>query len=204
MTADSPRPQARGYRATMTQPLLIGLCGYKRSGKSTVANLLRDGFGFHMESFADPIRRAVAHMLGLYPEELERAKQEPIDWLDGLTPRQLMQTLGTEWGRAQHEELWVRSVFRRIDHAQRAAGPARPSWVIHDVRFVNEAAAIRKRGGYIVRVCRGEPPDADAHASERPLPPCWIDETLPNFRDLSALCDATGDLVQRLRIRAAA
>ena len=188
----------------MTHPLLIGLSGYKRSGKTTVATLLADGFGFHVESFAAPIRRTVAHILGMHPEELERAKQDPVDWLDGLTPRQLMQTLGTEWGRAQHPELWVRSVFRRMDHAQRAAGPARLSWVVHDVRFPNEAAAIRLRGGYVVRVCRGHPPDADDHASERPLPPGWIDDTLPNFGTFNDLSEATMDLVNRLRQRAAA
>jgi hypothetical protein len=188
----------------MTAPLLIGLCGYKRSGKSTVAGVLHDGFGFHVESFAAPIRRAVAHMLAMHEFQLERAKQDPVEWLDGLTPRHLMQTLGTEWGRAQHEDLWVRSVFRRIDHAERAAGPARLSWVIHDVRFPNEARAIRQRGGYVVRVCRGEAPDGDTHASEVPLPPELVDETLPNFRDIGALCDATVELVNRLRLRAAA
>ena len=188
----------------MTTPLLIGLCGYKRSGKSTVAGLLQDGFGFHVESFAAPIRRVVAHILGLHEHELERAKQDPVEWLDGLTPRHLMQTLGTEWGRAQHRELWVRSVFRRMDHAQRAAGPARLSWVVHDVRFPNEARAIRERGGYVVRVCRGEPPEADSHESERPLPPGLVDEILPNFRDIGALCDASAELVHRLGLRAAA
>ena len=188
----------------MTAPLLIGLTGFKRSGKTTVANLLADGYGFRVESFAAPIRRAVADILGLHEFYLERAKQDPVEWLDGLTPRHLMQTLGTEWGRAQHEDLWVRSLFRRIDVAQREAYPAALSWVVHDVRFPNEARAIRARGGYVVRVCRGEPPDADPHASEVPLPIGLVDETLPNLRDVAALDDAVIELVHRLRQRGAA
>ena len=182
----------------MTAPLLIGLAGFKRSGKSTVANWLVDADGFLAESFAGPIRHVVAELLGWDAERLERDKETPVDWLDGLTPRYLMQTLGTEWGRAQHRELWVRSLFQRIAAREARAG-RRLNWVIHDVRFPNEAQAIRARGGFIVRVSRGLPASADGHASEQPLPPGLVDETLHNWRDLVDLFDNTGDLIRRLR-----
>jgi hypothetical protein len=187
----------------MTAPLLIGLAGFKRSGKSTVANWLVDADGFLAESFAGPIRHVVAELLGMDPATLERDKESPVEWLDGLTPRHLMQTLGTEWGRAQHPELWVRSLFQRIAAREARAG-RRLNWVIHDVRFPNEAQSIRDRGGYIVRVTRLADVVADRHASEIPLPVDLVDYVIPNTGSLVDLFDATGALVHRLRqLRAA-
>lgn len=182
----------------MTPPMLIGLCGYKRAGKSTVASLLAEGWGFRVESFAAPIRRAVADILGMSEADLEHAKATPLDWLDRITPRKLMQTLGTEWGRAIHRDLWVLSCMARIAGAEKSAGGRLP-WVIHDVRFSNEAGAIRDRGGVIVRVDRGDPVDADDHASEQPLPDHLVDYTLDNSNDFAGLLEGLIALVNHLQ-----
>jgi hypothetical protein len=158
------------------RPIILGLTGYKRSGKTTVAEHLCDAHGFFHESFADPIRVAVADILGLSMRELEAAKETPIAWLDGATPRKMMQTLGTEWGREMiHSELWIRACQRRIQTAIDRG----QSVVISDVRFRNEADAIRSLGGKIVRVVR---PDCtgDSHASEAEIPLIVADYLLPN------------------------
>ncbi len=82
-----------------------------------------------------------------------------------------MQTAGTEWGRDRvHPELWVRSLFARLP----AGG------LVPDVRFSNEACAIRRRGGVVIRVSRPGHGGHDTHASEQPLPDELVDIEVSN------------------------
>jgi len=88
---------------------LIGLTGPAGSGKDTVARLLCEQHGFVQMAFADPLRAMLKAGLGLTDEELHRRdlKEAPLEWL-GKSPRQLLQTLGTEWGRQHvHPHLWL-------------------------------------------------------------------------------------------------
>ena len=133
--------------------MIIGIAGKKRSGKDTAAKVF-ERLGFMYDSFAAPMRRFVQDIVG--HELRDEDKEVPMDWLDGITPRKMLQTLGTEWGRCMvHSDLWVRSMMRR----------APPMCVISDVRFENEAAAIRAAGGAIVHIYR-RPMMSDSHVSE--------------------------------------
>lgn len=158
--------------ATVTaQPMLVGIAGAKRAGKDTLARGLCAAFGLPQDSFAAPLRRFIADLLGWTLEELEARKEDPIDWLDGITPRHMMQTAGTEWGRDMvHGELWVRSLLHRL------AGGG----IISDVRFPNEARAIRERGGIVIQVNRPGAGQGDAHVSETPLPFDLVDAFITN------------------------
>jgi hypothetical protein len=85
-----------------------------------------------------------------------------------MTVGRLLQVLGTDCFRALvGEDVWVDALFRGW-----AAGEY-PPVVVADVRFPNEAAAVRRRGGVIVLVRRGAGGRADGraagHASERAL-----------------------------------
>tara|TARA_R100000951_G_scaffold10686_3_gene9018 strand:- start:16608 stop:17540 length:933 start_codon:yes stop_codon:yes gene_type:complete len=72
------------------------------------------------------------------------------------TPRKLMQLLGTEGGRdILHPNIWVNALF--ADYKATGGysdGPHYPNWIITDVRFPNEAQAIKDRGGIVIRVER--------------------------------------------------
>lgn len=152
--------------------LLIGICGAKRAGKNTLADLLSFYINLDHISFASPLRAFVADVLGVSAAELEAEKETPISWLDGVTPRQMMQTVGTEWGRTMiHPELWLRSLLRRIP----------PSGaVISDVRFENEAKLIKDHGGILIRVVRSGTGTGDGHISETPVPEKYVDYTVSN------------------------
>jgi hypothetical protein len=156
------------------QPVtIVGIAGAKRSGKTTLANYLAETHGMLHTSFAEPIRAFVAQLLGGSLEQLEAAKEEPVAWLDGATPRHMMQTLGTEWGRQLIcPELWVRFAMRKA----LGAGAA----VLSDVRFPNEARAIREHGGIVIRVNRAGSAATDSHISEVPLPDDLVDFELYN------------------------
>lgn len=82
-----------------------------------------------------------------------------------LTPRTLLQLMGTESGRKIiHPDIWVNSLmseYKGIEQPRKAALDlpeekelVYPSWIITDVRFPNEAVAIKKKGGKVIRIDR--------------------------------------------------
>lgn len=142
--------------------MIIGLLGFIGSGKGTVADILVSK-GFKKESFADPVKDAVAAIFGWERSLLEgdtnesREFREAPDkfWSDKfghpVTPRHMLQIMGTEAGRDTfHQDLWIYSLEQRIKNNEHT--------VIADVRFPNECDAIRNLGGFIVRVARGREP----------------------------------------------
>lgn len=170
---------------------IIGLCGRARAGKSTVAQCLVSYHAYGEDSFAAPIRRFVADILGWTLTELETHKEAPIDWLPGETPRRMMQTVGTEWGRQRvHPDLWVESCVRRAQ--------TWPQVVISDVRFENEAAAIRARGGEVWQVVRpGHESIAADHPSEAGIPDALIDRIIVNDGSIDDLYARVAAVLRR-------
>lgn len=83
----------------------------------------------------------------------------------GVTARRLMQTLGTEWGRAIRPDLWVRLAMGAAETSVRLGQPV----VIDDLRFKNEADAILRAGGILVRIERPGTDSGAAHVSEGAL-----------------------------------
>lgn len=78
-----------------------------------------------------------------------------------LTPRKLMQLIGTEAGREIiHPNIWVNALFSDYVRGNQGYDEAQlpvekyPNWIIPDVRFENEAKAIKDRGGVLIRIER--------------------------------------------------
>ena len=152
---------------------LIAFTGNAGCGKSTAAQALCSKRQATRISFADPLR-SMLQAFGLSWKQLTIDKQHPIGWLDGKTPRQLMQTLGTEWGRhLVHPDLWIRIAQRRIEqHRETSSRPL----VFDDCRFDNEARTVRAMGGIVVHVRReGVANIAPAHVSEAGVSDSLID-----------------------------
>lgn len=99
-----------------------------------------------------------------------------------LTPRKMLQLMGTECGRCIiHPQIWVNAtmgsykeeIYRSVDPA-RAAGFRDslifPNWVITDTRFPNELEAVKKVGGTTIRIVDPKAkPLIDEHESETAL-----------------------------------
>jgi hypothetical protein len=180
--------------------VILGLCGAAGSGKSSVALRLHAEHGYASWAFADPLYAAVAAITGLEIAELQNRerKERVLPWL-GTTPRRLLQTLGTEWGRGIiSDTIWIDSTFRRID----ASGWDRH--VISDVRFTNEAEAVIARGGHVLRVERPDSACLDAqaaaHASEAGIPDSLVLATIQNSGSLADLDAAVDSLIASLQV----
>lgn len=160
---------------------IIGITGLARSGKDTLADYLVNDHGFIKLSFAAPIRAFVADITGFPLSAMEDGpeKELPLDWLDGQTPRHLMQTVGTEWGRNMIDrDLWIKVVEQKIRQARREGATG---VVVSDVRFDNEADFIHDwHGGAVVKVERRGAVKVGAHASENGVSAALVDVVVDN------------------------
>ncbi len=164
-----------------TRPL-IGITGKAGSGKDTVGTVLQAqfGLGIHKLSFATRLKEMVAAMLNVPYEMLEGVTEQSRKWREepfediGKSPRELMLSLGTEWGRDMvHNDVWVRLVN---DQFKDMIGGA----FLTDVRFTNEAEWIKFMGGVLIetRKIGGElqvGSGTTSHRSEAGVPRHLID-----------------------------
>jgi hypothetical protein len=89
-----------------------------------------------------------------------------------LTPRLLLQLLGTECGREIiHPNIWVNATMADyISYSARGSDYEfeESNWIITDVRFPNEVRAIEESGGIVIRIERPGLESSD-HESETAL-----------------------------------
>ena len=191
--------------------MLIGVTGKKRSGKDTLAQALI-GAGFVRVAFADPIR-ALAYALDplvwveadeqyLLPPAvrfLGRGSSHRLAWLVDVVGweaakntrevRRTLQRLGADAGRAVlGESVW-------LDLGMTAA-LRHPDVVITDVRFPDEADAVRTAGGLVVRVTRPGVTSTDTHATETAMDGYPVDVELINDTTIDALHAAALTLIR--------
>lgn len=166
--------------------MIIGLCGFKNSGKDTVAAYLVKEHGFERKAFADPLKRSVAALLGIPFSEVDRLKNDPearvsLTIHQGLgqqTFREFLQRFGTE----SHRDVFGQDFW--LDHTLPVRGfyPGR-AIVVTDVRFSNEADRIRQLGGTIWYISRAQKESSDTHSSEK------IDFTIDEIIDNTGTFD---------------
>lgn len=187
----------------MTITRLIGLAGAARTGKSTAQGILADEFGLVPLNFADPLKDALTAMLDVDFHRLDGAEKEaPLAGI-GRSPRELMQTLGTEWGRHQNgSRFWIDVARRRLAMLENA-DDAFAGAVFSDVRFNEEAEWLRQHGGLILHLSRQDCPPVRAHASEVGIYPRTGDVSIRNDGSYSELRQQLIDAVFRSDRRAA-
>ena len=139
---------------------IIGLCGPAGSGKTLAAQYIEEEFGLGRMSFAEPIKRMLRDGLGLRRAQLFGAEKEtPIEEFGGITPRELMRSLG-DWGRMQRADLWIALLDQAAERAAMYHGRIALSTggplgiVIDDVRLESEAAWVRSKAGLLLHLDR--------------------------------------------------
>ena len=152
---------------------LIGLCGPKGVGKTTFAKLQEAT----VLSFAGPIKRMLKQILPPGDWLGERKEDQLPGFPEGITARVMLQTLGTEWGRASVDpDIWVKAAMREAEYYLGWPDFHNFKVIFDDVRFANEAVAIRQAGGKVYRVSRKDfEASTDFHISELGLPAELID-----------------------------
>lgn len=178
----------------MTKPkLLIGIAGNAGSGKNTFADILTKRHAFVQVAFADPLKRIVRDVYQFSQEQLwgpsdcRNAPDPRYPRPDGtcLSPREALQTLGTEWGRNCYPQTWtdlcIRVCKKLLERAttydystnlglyDAREESYKRGVVITDVRYPNEVKAIKDAGGIMLLIERpgsGLAGDRALHSSE--------------------------------------
>ncbi|MFB2563638.1 hypothetical protein [Rhizobium sp. IMFF44] len=161
------------------------------SGKSEVAKALTAN-GYEPVKFAGPLKGMAAGLLssmGFGRHDIGRMiegdlKEAVIPGFKTVTPRQIMQTLGTDWGReAIDQDLWTKVASVKIEKL-RASGL---NVVVDDLRFPNEYDLISSLGGTLVKVVRPDPTREAGGAYEGKLKDHTFHHTLHNTGTLREL-----------------
>lgn len=164
---------------------VIALCGAAGCGKDTAGHHLKNHLGFGLLKFAGPLKAGLCAMFGWSPELLENGEWRERVLPDiGKSPRQLMQTLGTDWGRALvHPDLWRLLARQRINEA---AAMGLPGVVFTDCRFVNEAQLVKEFDGSVIQVVRQAAKPIASHVSEAGIPAALVDAVVFNDESLES------------------
>ena len=163
--------------------MIIGISGYARSGKDTVASYLVEEHGFKRLAFADAIREFILKInpilhdgfrlnetVKMYGWEIAKSKDEV---------RRLLQETGMTARLMFGEDFWVEQAFAHADPTQ--------DYVISDVRFPNEADYIKDLAGAVWRINRWGVAPINKHASEVAMDMYEFDYVIDNDGPLSKL-----------------
>lgn len=167
---------------------VIGLSGYARAGKDTVADYLVETYGYTKMSFAAPMKEALLRLNPSIDVDGHRMPMETAlrmlgwDSLKAMSTeiRPLLQRFGTEVGREMWgEDFWVNAAVNSIPDGSKV--------VFADARFPNEAKAVRELGGQVWRIERDGVGPANSHPSEIALDDYDFDQVITNNGDVEAL-----------------
>lgn len=149
---------------------IFAFTGKKQSGKSTASTYIQNKTNAVRVNFKDALIREIQKN---FPQLIEAilSKLNATDW-DGMNPwtferlvkekpplfRALLQNYGTEVRRADNPDYWV--------NEWKVTANLHPRVICDDVRFLNEAQAVKDMGGLVIRIERYDMESADQHSSE--------------------------------------
>lgn len=183
--------------------MIIGFTGKATAGKDTCAGIAKELIDggerdrvAHVEPFAWELKFVCSQ---IWPEPemgfFSRPKEEEIK--PGLTRRAILQRVGVAV-REIDPEAWINCVLaKHRKHLPRGVT------LVSDVRFLNEAAAVRSAGGRIVRVLRDVPPPVGGvanHISETEMDQIEADYVVDNNGSLEVTREQVEWMLKELEL----
>lgn len=173
---------------------LIGITGKIGAGKSTLANILQK-YGYEEYSFATPLKQ-IGEIFGFSKESLYGSQEDKLKihekW--GISARYFLQKLGTDIFRISLKEkipemkiessIWIELFKLKYNPSIKT--------VISDVRFLDEAKAIKELGGIIIKIERNRfdlssETETNTHVSEIEMEQIQPDFVLQNNESILEL-----------------
>lgn len=153
--------------------MLIGVLGRKGSGKDTVSDYILEKFNFEKMILAEPLKNACKELFNFSDEQLYGNLKETIDPQWGVSPRKVLQWLGTDVIRNRINELnpdignnfWI--MLLKIKYLKKLNNNKNIKVIVSDVRFQNEIDIIHQLGGRVIKLTRPSINNTDAHESEK-------------------------------------
>lgn len=201
--------------------MIIGISGKAGSGKDTVAQIIQflnfqEDFPevhttfrnrpytfwnqeWRILKFAYAVKEVASLLTNIPVEDFEKSEVKAMslgkDW-NYMTVRDLLQKIGTDAIRDNvHENAWVNALMSQYREGD--------NWIITDVRFFNEANAIKERGGVLVRLNRQSDVLINAnHPSETALDDYkGFDFCLDNTGTIDELVESVKDVMKTINTK---
>lgn len=155
--------------------MIFGFTGKKHAGKTTAREYVEEQLADSVRiNFKDALIEELNENFKEVLDECSTLYNMDINELFRVKPpivRALMRAYGTELRRREDPDHWLRSWKRKAEKAY-----TKVDVLVDDVRFLNEAEAVRELGGIIIRIERSDMPSTDRHASEAEM-----DEIEPDY-----------------------
>ncbi len=182
--------------------MFIGICGAKRSGKNTFAELVQrelEEYSTKQASWAELVKKSAYESLGfasnlensiyeLWADAFKQGHKIEIinslgETIHSISGREFLQRYGTEGHREVFgdnfwiDNFWKSNDFQNIDFV-----------FITDCRFDNEAHSVKDNGGIIVKITnKNAESNNDSHDSEKGISDHLIDLTIENNGSIEEL-----------------
>lgn len=196
--------------------ILLAMYGRARSGKDTAADYLAQQLGLYKYAFAEPLKTMLKSVFGDHFHEGDRSGICPET---GKSYREMMQTLGTEWGREMMtQDVWINLVQKkwewvkdgcphetplgRISNLHLGKEQVTQGMILSDLRFDSEAEWVKSQGGIVIEITRGIDtltPSMASHASEAGIRDDLADLLVVNHgtvEDLHKLLDSIVPIIR--------
>jgi hypothetical protein len=153
-------------------PRIIAVCGVKRSGKDTIADALCERYGYQKIKVSEGLKDMLKLLFGFSDDQLESDQKDMVDPKLGVTPRKIMQFMGTDVMQFELQKVlpcigrtfWIKQLIE--NHIEKNPGV---KYVISDMRFIHEFDTLRPHQPFVIRVERDsldETPCGHVHISE--------------------------------------
>lgn len=184
---------------------IIGITGKIGSGKTTIANYLVDKYDYTEYGMADPLK-GIGKLFGFSDRQLYGTQEEKLEihpyW--NVSARHFLQKVGTDLFREHLHEVLPEmkmegTIWVEIFKMENNRFPKQ--YVISDIRFLDEAKAIKDMGGIIIRTVRGDTSGGNTytkHRSEMEMDKIDADYTIDNNCSMEELQDKLNKLVENL------
>ena len=200
----------------------VGITGAARSGKDSLAMLIEKTLGKEYDvvslSLAAPLKRmamclfdevgwpndkgSIVYLGGLEAVRAPDLKENPDNTI-GVSPRRVLQTLGTDWGRTVlGDDVWLtllksRALAMEIPQSNplRTHSDKPLIVLVPDCRFNNEAEAM----DLVYSIRRDEKQEVEAHVSEAGVSAYLISKHVDNNGSWEELQDEAVHIAQEIK-----
>lgn len=166
--------------------MIIGLMGYAREGKDSVADVLVKDFGFTRIAFADKLKEMALLIDPPCPQGTPMSLKQTVEFEGWESAkeypdhRMFLQNLGVAARECLHPDVWIQAAFDDVSLMKDV--------VIPDVRFLNEIKFVLSHfDGHLLRVERPGHGPVNGHVSEHEWTSQAPEYTIHNDGDLDQL-----------------
>lgn len=186
---------------------VILVTGQRRAGKDTISDYIVEKYGYTKDRLADPLKQAIKAIFGWTDEHVDGNLKELIDPIYGISPRQAMMDIGTEWAqygltkRYEHfdyitgRNLWINRLCEKYKDKDNY------NIVVCDVRFPHEIYKMRENLSdaniTIINIKRGLDNNIK-HESEALVNDLPYDYTISNNDTIESLFMKVDDIIANI------